>query len=79
VLRSRFSAAAAELGIRESSFCLDGGMPPETYVLAIEDGGWIVYYSERGKRRNVASFDTEDEACDELLLRLTNDPTTRRF
>jgi len=74
VLRLR---AEAE-GIRETAYCLDGGMPPETYVLAIEDGGWSVYYSERGSRVGEARYDTEDEACSDLLLRLVNDPTIRK-
>jgi hypothetical protein len=77
MLRNDLLAAAEKLGIRSSAFSLDGGVPAERYVLALEDGGWAVYYSERGGRVDVAHFDTEDEACDELLLRLTRDPTTR--
>lgn len=64
-------------GIRDSAYSLDGGMPPETYVLAIEEGGWSVYYSERGSRVGERRFETEDEACSDLLLRLVEDPTTR--
>jgi hypothetical protein len=30
-----------------------------------------VYYLERGERLSEEFFDTEDEACAELLLRLT--------
>ncbi len=43
----------------------------DLYVLEIVEGGWAVYYSERGKRPSEEFFDTEDEACWELLLRLT--------
>lgn len=70
--------AAAE-GIRDSAYSLDGGLPPEKYVLAIEDGGWSVYYSERGSRVGERLFETEDEACSDLLLRLVEDPTTREL
>ena len=73
-LRSR---AEAE-GIRSSAYSLDGGMPPETYVLAIEDGDLSVYYSERGTRVGETRYETEDEACSDLLLRLINDPTIRQ-
>jgi len=33
---------------------------------------WIVYYSERGKKFDLMSFATEDDACKEILNRLTN-------
>ena len=69
-------AADAE-GIRSERYALGGGLPVERYVLSIETGGWSVYYSERGRRNDEARFDTEDEACDELLIRLVRDPTTR--
>ena len=64
-------------GIRRDSYSLDGGMPSERYVLAIIEGGWAVYYSERRSRNGESRFETEDEACDELLMRLIRDPTTR--
>jgi hypothetical protein len=66
------------MGIDPQSYSLDGGLPAETYVLAQEAGGWVVYYSERGSRMEPTFFDAEDEACDYLLLRLTEDPTTRQ-
>ncbi len=68
--------AVAE-GIRSSVYSLEGGLPPETYVLSIEPGGWAVYYSERGERVDEHRYETEDEACADLLLRLIEDPTTR--
>jgi hypothetical protein len=77
VNRSELVAAAQREGIRSAAFSLDGGLPPERYVLSLEEGGWSVYYSERGLRREESHFDTEDEACSYLLLRLIEDPTTR--
>jgi hypothetical protein len=41
------------------------------------DEEWVVYYYERGQRRRVEYFETEDEACEALLNRLLEDPTTR--
>lgn len=75
--RSDLVSAAQREGIRASAYSLDGGLPPERYVLALGEGGWSVYYSERGLRREEHHFDTEDEACSYLLLRLVEDPTTR--
>jgi hypothetical protein len=69
--------AAESEGNRSSAYSLDGGLPAEHYVLALEEGGWSVYYSERGQRTGEVRFDTEHEACDYLLLQLVSDPTTR--
>lgn len=76
--RHDFAKAADELGIRRSAYSLSGGEPPEQYVLELTEGGWVVYYSERGLRRDETFFDTEAEACDQLLLWLVEDPTTQR-
>ena len=64
-------------GYRKADLTLDTA--GETYVLAMEVDGWSVYFAERGSRVDEMRFETEDEACHELLLRLTRDPTTRKF
>lgn len=79
MMRTELQAAAERLGILPASYSLEGGLPDETYVLALEEGGWSVYFAERGRRIDTARFETEDEACDELFLRLMNDPTTRKY
>ena len=76
--RAELLVAAERLGVREDAFAIEGGLPPERYVLSIEVGGWAVYYCERGRRVGEESFETEGEACDYLLMMLANDPTTRR-
>jgi len=78
VNRKELVAAADNEGIRRESYSLEGGMPPGQYVLAVEDGGWSVYYSERRQRVDEQHFETEDEACSHLLMWLVSDPTTRR-
>jgi hypothetical protein len=75
--RNALRAAAEREGIPESAYSLDGGLPPDRYVLAVVPGGWIVYYSERGERTGETVFETEDEVCSYLLLKLIGDPTTR--
>lgn len=77
--RADLRAAAEREGVLPSSYSLEGGVPDDTYVLSIEEGGWSVYFAERGRRIDESRFDTEDEACDELLLRLVRDPTTRKY
>ncbi len=77
--REQLRAAAEREGVLSTSYSLDGGLPDETYVLALEEGGWSVYFAERRRRIDEIHFDTEDEACDELFLRLMRDPTTRKY
>jgi hypothetical protein len=60
--RTGLITAAESEGIRSSAYSLDGGLPAEQYVLAMEEGGWSVYYSERGQRTGEVHFDTEHEA-----------------
>jgi hypothetical protein len=77
VNRQEFCAAAGRIGIRRSTFCLDGGLPPEKYVLSEDPDGWSIYYSERGFRQGELGFTSEAEALDMLLIWLVKDPTTR--
>jgi hypothetical protein len=56
----------------------EGSNLGEQYVLELEPGGWSVYYAERGQKNDQRFFDTEDAACNDLMSRVLNDPTTRR-
>ena len=76
--RTELIRVAENLHIRADAYSLEGGLPPEQYVLSLELGGWSVYYSERGRRVGQVSFETEDEACDYLMMKLVDDPTTRK-
>ena len=38
--------------------------------LRLIDNQWAVFYSERGSKFDLKTFDFEDEACNELLLRM---------
>ena len=76
VNRDDLRQALAREGIRDSSYGI-GNDQPERYCLGIVSGGWAVWYSERGGRNNEVFYETEDEVCSELLLRLVEDPTTR--
>ena len=49
----------------------------EAHVITHEGDGWHVFYSERGLRTSEMVFLTEDQACDEILLRIARDPLTR--
>ncbi|MFD1739542.1 hypothetical protein ACFSCX_23965 [Bacillus salitolerans] len=50
---------------------LDGiGEVDQRVCLEKEGQEWIVFYSERGKRFDIKRFNTEDEACQDILNRL---------
>jgi hypothetical protein len=78
VNRSDFVDAANREKVRPDAYSFEGGFPSERYVLDVEPGGWVVYYSERGERVGESHFETEDEACSELLMRLLKDRSTRK-
>lgn len=47
-----------------------GGLPNEALVIEPHDGGWRVFYSERGRRSDEAWHPIESDAVDDLLVRL---------
>ncbi len=38
--------------------------------LEFDGGSWMVYYSERGKMFDLIKYQSEDEACSDILNRL---------
>lgn len=48
-------------------YSLNGGLPSEAYCIDKDKDKWQVYYSERGIKRNIGYFESEEEACDCLL------------
>jgi hypothetical protein len=77
VNRQRLKELVAAEHVRDDAYSVEGGLPFERYVLSVVEGGWAVYYSERGERTGLRTFDTEDEACSYLFEQLVRDPTTR--
>lgn len=49
--------------VSPNSYSLNGGLPNEAYCLNKVNGTWEVYYSERGRKTGLKTFDSEDEAC----------------
>ena len=56
--------------IPEDSYSLQGGLPNDKYCLEKTSYGWNVYYSERGSRTELKKYDSEEEACKDILSRL---------
>lgn len=70
--RSEFLKQVKDRRIDPDSFRLDG-RKDECHILEQRQGGWVVYYSERGLETGVTHFPTEAEALDHLLSRLHPD------
>lgn len=68
--RVELVAEATAHHIAERYYSLEGGDPGDTHVLELIPGGWSVYYSDRYDRTHEQFYETEDEACRELLRRL---------
>jgi hypothetical protein len=49
---------------------LDGKRVDETYVLDRRGGSWLVFFLERGRKRDFRKRASEDAACRDLLGRL---------
>jgi hypothetical protein len=49
---------------------LDGEREDETYVLEHRGRGWLVFFLERGRKRDFRKHSSEDAACRDLLGRL---------
>jgi hypothetical protein len=60
------------LEIRPSDYSLDGTLKPMRTILYFEYPNWLTFeYDERGHILDKKQFDTEDEACGDMLERLT--------
>lgn len=59
------------LGIPSSWYLIgDKGITDDKTVLRLIDNQWSVYYSDRGGKYKLKSFESEDAACNEVLLRM---------
>ena len=59
-------------GIPKDFYALKGGLPNEAYCLDYSHNQWHVYYSERGRKTGMKSFEKENDACKYMLSKLEN-------
>jgi hypothetical protein len=52
---------------------LDGERAEETYALEHRGAGWLVFFLERGRKRDFRKHASEDAACRDILDRLRKD------
>jgi len=63
----------AAKGIRLDAYFLNGTDTTEAYCIEHGPQGWSVFYFERGLRSSEIVFDSENEACAELIRQLESD------
>ena len=53
-----------DIGVpKEYYSILSGGLPNEVYCITNSNNVWEVYYSERGNKSSLKTFDDEEDAC----------------
>lgn len=66
------------MGVSRDRYSVDGGLPWDaTGMESLPDGGWRVYFSERGAKYTVKVFETEAEACDFMLAEVLDEERRR--
>ena len=77
VNREQLQRALRREGVRPTAYSLNPNrLSDDVHCLSVTPGRWSVWFAERGKRNDEVFFETEDEARDELLLRVVSDSTT---
>jgi len=56
-----------KLSIPSDAYSTIGGLPNEAFCIGNNEGKWETYYSERGNKTGLKSFDSEEEACEYFL------------
>ena len=65
------------MDIREDAYEIDQpANESECYVL--KPSSWEVFYAERGAKMGLRIFQSEQEACEYLLLRVATDPSAKK-
>lgn len=64
----------SQLNIRKDAYSLTGGLPNESYVISqVSENKWEAYYSERGIKSNMRTFEDEEDACNYFFKLITSD------
>lgn len=58
-------------GVQPDTYHLFGAHVGEAFVMDHRPEGWVVFYSERGNESSLRTYQTEAEACADLLARVT--------
>lgn len=59
-----------KLKVPKDWYSLKGGLPNECLCLSYEEGIWEIYYSERGNKTGLNTYDNESDACEAFLKKI---------
>lgn len=60
-----------DLGIQHEDYSLNGVLKPMATILELSNSKWYTFdYDERGRVQDKKLFDTEDQACQDVLTRM---------
>lgn len=76
--RDQLAQILAAENIEPRAYDISGAGRDEAYCLERSATGWVVFYRERGLRRDAREFASEGDACAHLIDLIRRDPTTRR-
>ena len=68
--RSELKQKLEREGVRTDLYSLSGGNSPEALVLNRNGNQWEVYYSERGYKNALETFDNESDACENIYPKI---------
>ena len=71
------NTALAKAGVASRAFCIGEPVCDEAYCLLETPAVWEVFYSERGIKRSLRTFTTQNEACAYIFEVICKDPTAR--
>ena len=59
----------ADTDVPSDAYSIEGGFPNEAFCIGRDSTGclWEVYYSEKGQKSGLRTFDAEDGACDHFI------------
>ncbi|MDA8048148.1 MAG: hypothetical protein M0Z30_23415 [Actinomycetota bacterium] len=77
--RARLADLLNAEGVADRAYSLFGAHKEEAIAIAIDNRppGWVVFYTERGSERQLRTYDSEAEACLDLLSRVLGDEHNR--
>jgi len=71
------AALLEEEGVSERAYSLYGAHKEDAIVLDNRPGGWVVFYTERGRELGIETYGKESDACLDLLNRVLKDEHNR--
>ena len=70
MLLSDLEKKLIKLKVPKDCYSLKGGLPNESLCLSYVEGIWEIYYSEKGNKTGLNTYDNESDACEAFLIKI---------